>query len=230
MSLAAEDDEQGRRLLAMDPCVPMRNTHRQPYTRSGASFPQPHSSRSASIVHSLVGGGSPFDEEILAALMADLDSAAIAHAGSTASGSGQQDLSYEALTNLEDVKLTAAPELLATMPLDMCLKGGQWRDKVQSTSLLIESPTQNLLATGVLRLKQGLRCTHLHICAGVLAGLHPACMQCLIYSWYVQTQRACLHTLACAVLMYSAQKIHVLKYTYTLEGIYAGMLNMPVRI
>ena len=33
-----------------------------------------------------------------------------------------QDMSYEALTNLEDVKLTAPPELLATMPLDMCLK------------------------------------------------------------------------------------------------------------
>ena len=41
-------------------------------------------------------------------------------------------LSYEALTNLEDVKLTAPPELLATMPLDMCLKGGQWDDKVWS--------------------------------------------------------------------------------------------------
>ena len=39
-------------------------------------------------------------------------------------------MSYEALTNLEDVKLTADPELLATMPLDMCLKGSQWEDKV----------------------------------------------------------------------------------------------------
>lgn len=43
-----------------------------------------------------------------------------------------QDMSYEALTNLEDVKLTAPPELLATMPLDMCLKGSQWEDKVNA--------------------------------------------------------------------------------------------------
>ena len=46
-----------------------------------------------------------------------------------------QDMSYEALTNLEDVKLTAPPELLATMPLDMCLKGGQWEDKVSAVTL-----------------------------------------------------------------------------------------------
>ena len=91
----------------------------------------------ASIAQSLMGGGRRFDEEILAALMADFDRAATAHAGSTASGSGQQDLSYEALTNLEDVKLTAPPELLATMPLDMCLKGGQWEDKVQSATAVM---------------------------------------------------------------------------------------------
>lgn len=88
----------------------------------------------ASITHSLMGGGSPFDEDILAALMADFDRAATA--GGTASGNGQQDLSYEALTNLEDVKLTAPPELLATMPLDMCLKGGQWEDKVHSATAI----------------------------------------------------------------------------------------------
>ena len=140
MSLAAEDDEQGRRFRAMDPHIRMQfpsSRHRQPHTRSGASFFQPHSSRSnpmASITHSLMGGGSPFDEDILAALMADFDRAATA--GGTASGNGQQDLSYEALTNLEDVKLTAPPELLATMPLDMCLKGGQWEDKVHSATAI----------------------------------------------------------------------------------------------
>ena len=235
MSLAAEDDEQGRRLLAMDPCVRMQfpsNRHRQPYIRSGASFSQPYSSRSdpvASIAHSLVGGGSPFDEEILAALMADLDSAAIAHAGSTASGSGQQDLSYEALTNLEDVKLTAPPELLATMPLDMCLKGGQWRDKVQSTSgFSLKARHRIFLATGVLRLIQGLCCIDLHICAVGRAGLHPACLQCLIHSWYVQRHRESMLAHACVI--YSAQKVHVLKYIYTLNGVCAGMLNMPVRV
>ena len=110
-----------------------------------------------SITQSLIGGGSPFDEEILAALMADFDRTATA--GSTASGSGQQDLSYEALTNLEDVKLTAPPELLATMPLDMCLKGGQWEDQVHRTtafSLKAMYHTESLLVTGAHRLKQGI--------------------------------------------------------------------------
>lgn len=134
MSLAAEDDEQSRRFRARDPAIAMQftsNRHRQPRSRLGASFFQPYSSRSdpmASTAHSLMGVGTPFDQEIFAALMADFGRAG--NAGSTASGSGQQDMSYEALTNLEDVKLTAPPELLATMPLDMCLKGGQWDDKV----------------------------------------------------------------------------------------------------
>ena len=133
MSLAAEDEEEGR-FYAMDPAVPRHfpsNRHRQPHTRSGANFFHPYSSMSdpfASIAHSLLGGGGHINEEVLATLMADFDRAA--NAGSTVSDSGQQDLSYEALTNLEDVKLTAPPELLATMPLDMCLKGGQWDDKV----------------------------------------------------------------------------------------------------
>ncbi len=84
-----------------------------------------------SIAHSMMGGGSSFDEAILAHLMADFDQGVRAGSMHTGPGSGQQDMSYEALTNLEDVKLTAPPELLATMPLDMCLKGGQWEDKVQ---------------------------------------------------------------------------------------------------
>lgn len=137
MSLAAEDDEHSRRFHAMDPHMPVQfrsNRHRQPQTRASASFFQPYSSRSdpvTSIAHSMMGGGSPFDDEaILAHLMADFEQGV--HAGSrhTGPGSGQQDMSYEALTNLEDVKLTAPPELLATMSLDMCLKGGQWEDKV----------------------------------------------------------------------------------------------------
>lgn len=135
MSLAAEDDEEGR-FHPMDPAMSRHfsnNRHRQQHTRSEASFFQPYSSRAgplASIAHSFLSGGSHLDQEVLATLMADFDRAA--NAGSTAPGSGQQDLSYEALTNLEDVKLTAPPELLATMPLDMCLKGGQWEDKACS--------------------------------------------------------------------------------------------------
>lgn len=137
MSLAAEDDEQSRRFHAMDPHMPMQfrsNRHRQPQTRASPSFFQPCSSRSdpiASIAHSMMGGGSPFDDEaILAHLMAEYNRGVTAGSMHTGPGSGQQDMSYEALTNLEDVKLTAPPELLATMPLDMCLKGGQWEDKV----------------------------------------------------------------------------------------------------
>lgn len=168
----------------MDPNVPRQfpsSRHRQPHTRSGASFFQTHSSRSnsmASITHSLMGGDSPFSEEILAALMADFDRAATA--GGTVSGSGQQDLSYEALTNLEDVKLTAPSELLATMPLDMCLKGGQWEDKVQSaTAISVKAMyhTQSLFCH---------RCTQVearfvmcrHICVVLSVYLHPACLQC----------------------------------------------------
>ncbi|KAL3141100.1 hypothetical protein ABBQ38_003455 [Trebouxia sp. C0009 RCD-2024] len=132
MSLAAEDEEEGRFYATRH--FP-HNRHRQPHTRSGANFFQPYSSRSdpiASIAHSLLGGGGHVNAEVLATLMAEFDRAA--NAAGTASGSGQQDLSYEALTNLEDVKLTAPPELLATMPLDMCLKGGQWDDKVHDLS------------------------------------------------------------------------------------------------
>lgn len=87
----------------------------------------------AAIAHSLLGG-SRFDDEsghaLLATLMADFEASRAVHGLGQGSGSGHQDLSYEALTNLEDVKLTAPPELLATMPLDMCLKGGPWDDKV----------------------------------------------------------------------------------------------------
>lgn len=147
MSLAAEDDEEGR-FHPMDPAMSRHfsnNRHRQQHTRSEASFFQPYSSRAgplASIAHSFLSGGSHLDQEVLATLMADFDRAA--NAGSTAPGSGQQDLSYEALTNLEDVKLTAPPELLATMPLDMCLKGGQWEDKVHcSVQLLSSSSTSH---------------------------------------------------------------------------------------
>ena len=88
----------------------------------------------AAIRQSLLGGGR-FDLEssqaLLASLMADFEATRAVHSSSHGMGSGHQDMSYEALTNLEDVKLTAPPELLATMPLDMCLKGGPWDDKVQ---------------------------------------------------------------------------------------------------
>lgn len=81
-------------------------------------------------------GGSRLDPApshvLLASLMAGLEASTGMHASGSSFGNGHQDMSYEALTNLEDVKLTAPPELLATMPLDMCLKGGQWDDKVWS--------------------------------------------------------------------------------------------------
>ena len=69
-------------------------------------------------------------QALLATLMADFDASRALYSGSMASRHPNQDMSYEALTNLEDVKLTAPPELLATMPLDMVLKGGLWEDKV----------------------------------------------------------------------------------------------------
>lgn len=138
LSLAAEDNETSQ---TMDPSFSMRFPgNRQPRTRSGTNFFLPHSSSSdpmAAIAQSLLGAGSSNDEAshaLLAAFMADFDASRAFNGGSTASGSGQQDMSYEALTNLEDVKLTAPPELLATMPLDMCLKGGQWDDKVDQYS------------------------------------------------------------------------------------------------
>ena len=93
----------------------------------------------AAIAHSLLGG-SRFDEEsshaLLASLMADFEAAGGMTVSSAMSrghqgmSNGHQDMSYEALTNLEDVKLTAPSELLATMPLDMCLQGGHWEQKV----------------------------------------------------------------------------------------------------
>lgn len=95
----------------------------------------------AAIAHSLLGG-SRLDEEsshaLLASLMADFEAAGGMTVSSTMShgrqgmSNGHQDMSYEALTNLEDVKLTAPSELLATMPLDMCLKGGPWEQKACS--------------------------------------------------------------------------------------------------
>ena len=145
MSLAAEDDEAGA--YSMQPHFPTsfpRSLPSQPRTRSGASFLLPHASSSdpmASIAHRLLGGPGSFNEEtshaLLASLMADFDASRAMHAGSVASGSGHQDMSYEALTHLEDVKLTAPSELLATMPLDMCLKGGDWEDKVRAVALHI---------------------------------------------------------------------------------------------
>lgn len=70
-----------------------------------------------------------------------------------------QDMSYEALTNLEDVKLTAPPELLATMPLDMCLKGSQWEDKVRKHALMA-------FASVTYTLPDQNRCVH--ICSACL--------------------------------------------------------------
>lgn len=221
MSLAAEDEEQGGRFHAMDPNVPMHfpsNRHRQPHSRSGAGFFQPYSSRSnprASISQTLMGGGRPFDEEILAALMADFDRAATA--GSIASGSEQQDLSYEALTNLEDVKLTAPPELLATIPLDMCLKGGQWEDKVHRTTA--SSHTKSLSCH---------RCTQIEarymmyrfVCAVCFLDL---CLEFL--QWFdtklmhadTESAAKCLYVLLSTASVYLAQKICGLSCFYTVN-------------
>lgn len=87
------------------------------------------------IAHSLLGGvrldeGARNANALFASFMAEFESTNGGYDSSHESGNGHQDMSYEALTNLEDVKLTALPELLATMPLDMCLKGGPWEDKV----------------------------------------------------------------------------------------------------
>ncbi|KAL0029214.1 hypothetical protein WJX79_003669 [Trebouxia sp. C0005] len=113
MALAAEDDEAAPQFMP-----PLRhstrfssNRARHPGTLAGSFIPgfaHPHlahvsSDPMSAITHSLLGGGS-----------------------------GPEDMSYEALTSLEDVKLTAPPELLATMPLDMCLKGGAWDNKACS--------------------------------------------------------------------------------------------------
>ena len=76
--------------------------------------------------------GPEASHALVASLMAGFEASRGMHASNSSFGSGHQDMSYEVLTNLEDVKLTAPPELLATMPLDMCLIGGQWDDKVWS--------------------------------------------------------------------------------------------------
>ncbi len=143
MALAAEDDEAASQVMP-PPRHSTRfssNRSRHPATLAGSFVPglvhshlaHASSDPMAAITQSLLGGGS-FDLEssqaLLASLMADFE-ATRAHSSSRGMGSGHQDMSYEALTNLEDVKLTAPPELLATMPLDMCLKGGPWDDKVQ---------------------------------------------------------------------------------------------------
>ncbi|DBB01217.1 TPA: hypothetical protein ACH3X1_001091 [Trebouxia sp. C0004] len=144
MALAAEDDEAAPQVMP-----PSRhstrfssNRARHQGTLAGSFIPgfthshltHASSDPMAAITQSLLGGSS-FDLEssqaLLASLMADFEASRAVHSSSHGMGSGHQDMSYEALTNLEDVKLTAPPELLATMPLDMCLKGGPWDDKVQ---------------------------------------------------------------------------------------------------
>ncbi len=144
MALAAEDDEAASQVLP-PPCHYTRffsNRPRHPATLASSFIPgfahshlaHASSDPMAAITQSLLGGGR-FDLEssqaLLASLMADFEATRAMHSSSHGVGSGHQDMSYEALTNLEDVKLTAPPELLATMPLDMCLKGGPWDDKVQ---------------------------------------------------------------------------------------------------
>ncbi|KAA6428738.1 MAG: zinc finger family protein [Trebouxia sp. A1-2] len=145
MALAAEDDEAAPQFMP-----PLRhstrfssNRARHPGTLAGSFIPgfaHPHlahvsSDPMSAITHSLLGGGR-FDLEssqaLLASLMADFEVTRAVHSSSHAMGSGPEDMSYEALTSLEDVKLTAPPELLATMPLDMCLKGGAWDNKACS--------------------------------------------------------------------------------------------------
>jgi hypothetical protein len=140
MALAAEDDEAAPQVMP-----PPRHSTRFSSNRTRhhgsfiPGFAHSHSTHASSdpmaaITRSLLGG-SRFDLEsgqaLLASLMADFEATRAVHSSSHGMGSGHQDMSYEALTNLEDVKLTAPPELLATMPLDMCLKGGPWDDKVQ---------------------------------------------------------------------------------------------------
>ena len=140
MSLAAEDEDPGSPMMPSPGYgTHMHSTRRGQYGSSATPRHFPHAAYASSdpmaaIAHSLLGG-SRFDEEsshaLLASLRADLAAAGgMAVASSAAMGNGHQDMSYEALTNLEDVKLTAAPELLATMPLDMCLKGSAWDQKV----------------------------------------------------------------------------------------------------
>ena len=144
MALAAEDDEAASQVLP-PPRHSTRfssNRSRHPATLASSfisgiahsHFAHASSDPMAAITQSLLGGGR-FDLEssqaLLASLMADFEATRAVHSSGHAMGSGHQDMSYEALTNLEDVKLTAPPELLATMPLDMCLKGGPWDDKVQ---------------------------------------------------------------------------------------------------
>ncbi|KAL0047082.1 hypothetical protein WJX82_006047 [Trebouxia sp. C0006] len=145
MALAAEDDEAASQVMP-PPRQSTRfssNRPRHPGTMASSFIPgfahshlaHASSDPMAAITQSLLGGGR-FDLEssqaLLASLMADFEATRGVHSSSHGMGSGHQDMSYEALTNLEDVKLTAPPELLATMPLDMCLKGGPWDDKACS--------------------------------------------------------------------------------------------------
>lgn len=138
MSLAAEDQDEASYLMHR-PCHPVQHSSRSgAYGTAAVSRCIPHeayasSDTMAAIAHSLLGG-SRLDAEsrhaVLASVMADFGAAGGMHAASSAMSNGHQDMSYEALTNLEDVKLTAPLELLATMPLDMCLKGSPWEQKV----------------------------------------------------------------------------------------------------
>ncbi len=145
MALAAEDDDEAAPQVMPPPRHSTRfssNRARHQGTLASSFIPgfahshlaHASSDPMAAITQSLLGGGR-FDLEssqaLLASLMADFEATRAVHSSSHGMGSGHQDMSYEALTNLEDVKLTAPPELLATMPLDMCLKGGPWDDKVQ---------------------------------------------------------------------------------------------------
>lgn len=142
MSLAAEDVEAATQSMAPPRHSAGFPSHRysQQSSSAGSRFPQPHliytsSDPMTAIAHSLLGGvrldeGARNANALFASFMAEFESTNGGYDSSHESGNGHQDMSYEALTNLEDVKLTALPELLATMPLDMCLKGGPWEDKV----------------------------------------------------------------------------------------------------
>ena len=153
MSLAAEDDADrsyahpsfSMRLSRVRPRQPLfqlgtnvcPREARELQLQLGATAHQQDGSSSdpmANIAHTALLGNGAAATQSLMALMADFESSRAVSAGSMAAGSGQQDMSYEALTTLEDVKLTAPPELLASMPLDMHLKGGQWEDMVLALS------------------------------------------------------------------------------------------------
>ena len=138
MSLQAEDEAVALRHLGNSTHFHSARLPRHTGTSAESRYFQPHTAHATTataIAHSLRAMGRLRTTEDdnwahLASLMADLDDLGAVREAGVGTGIGHQDMSYEALANLEDVKLTAPPELLATMPLDMCLRGGPWQDKV----------------------------------------------------------------------------------------------------